>query len=197
MNLQREANTSSASNEQSSSQNFDGTKKSLPFRTKVDAYLCCSRQNNLVGKHALVRNVRNMALLYTIPFTITWLIPVIWQIISTYWQQQQKKESISKQLWITLEIWNGVCLPLQGFVNFLIYIIPRFRKIRLADKSMSLCSVCVKSLGRLFTPRQNSGSDTGEANADAGADEESMIGDLVLSLEEANSVIDWVRSLEE
>ena len=99
-----------------------------------------------------LRRTRTMALLYTIPFTITWVIPVIVQIL-THFHWKNGGTLMSPLFSYVFLVWLATFLPLQGFFNWIIYIFPRLQ--RLAGENTSLKLFCTRAktcFGNVFAP---------------------------------------------
>jgi len=73
-----------------------------------------------------------MALLYTIPFVLTWLLPVLWFIIvyiSMLGFANIVPEKQSAKIHLISFSYLTIFIPLQGFFHWLVYMRPRLKKI--------------------------------------------------------------------
>jgi hypothetical protein len=141
-----------------------------------------------------------MALLYTLPFYLTWVIPTLWQIatlISFKYSYEHDGESLIPAFpTYIMQVWLALFLPMQGFFNWLIFMFPRFQRMHADNTSLSRWLIVVKCLTTVCSSRgsrrPNSSPEaepTAENEKDI-SDDESMIGDWVNSMEELVSIED-------
>lgn len=124
----------------------------------------------------LLTRVRNMALLYTIPFTTTWVCSVILMII--------QQEGFNNRMYVSpltgyfISIWIALFLPLQGFFNWIIYMIPRFQRIKKENSSEQFFVVVLRVFGGISRRRNVSNGRADSADDDDDDDDESMMGSM-------------------
>jgi hypothetical protein len=83
--------------------------------------------------------------------------------------------------------------------------LPRFQKIRLVNSTLSFGQAFAMSLRGIRKPRQNRNIDSNKSQVDSFSGEkekhdddvESMIGDLINSIEESNSISEWIHPLDD
>ena len=152
------------------------------------------------------RQVRNMAFLYSVPFYATWIVPNLWFLLIRYsWNGNLKIEPTPRcTFWMGIYI--STLLSLQGFFNWMIYIFPRFQRIRMEQPSWTLPKVLKNVFGKIFrsrgdTSQSGEGSvkkmekkesakekdnhnddDDDDNNNDGDDDEESIIGSMMESI---------------
>ena len=66
--------------------------------------------------------VRTVALLYTLPFYFTWVIPLIWNTVIALSSDDVISWIPSVKTIYIMQIYTASSLPLQGFLNWMIYI---------------------------------------------------------------------------
>jgi len=87
-----------------------------------------SRRSRRKRKQA--SEVTTMALLYSVPFIVTWFIPVMWFLcLQISWATSFKIISNGEVLHVVSGIYLSIFVPLQGFINWLIYMRPRLKKV--------------------------------------------------------------------
>ena len=128
----------------------------------------------------LAKRVRNMALLYSIPFTTTWVVSVIWQIMQqTAWTNQIQMKPLTVYV---MQVWIALFLPLQGFFNWIVYMIPRFQRVRRENSSARFLQIVLKvfaGISRSSSQNNHYGNDRNMKDDD----DESMVGELFMSHE--------------
>jgi hypothetical protein len=131
----------------------------------------------------MVRRVKHMAFLYTLPFYATWGMTAIWQVLAA--QAIKGNVTLDARETFVMQAWMAIFMPLQGFFNFLIYMIPRIQRIRSQQQELSCMGVICASLTRICAPRkktsiqeENSGHEDSSAQYDDDSDNESMMGSI-------------------
>ena len=72
-----------------------------------------SKEMKKAKKNAMVNRVRTMAFLYTIPFYVTWTIPVIWMFIEQNSRENGTPELSDLTVYV-MHVWLALFLSLQG-----------------------------------------------------------------------------------
>lgn len=107
--------------------------ESYSFRGKGVASTRRSRRRSQLSSE-----VKIMAFLYSVPFVITWLIPVMWTTcVYITWSTSFHIVPFGNNA--IHQIFSGyitIFLPLQGFFNWLVYMRPRLKKFMAASKNM-------------------------------------------------------------
>lgn len=103
--------------------------------------------------HDMLKSVRTMAFLYTIPYYATWVVPVIWMFVEH--AAHDNHTYIKMKTRYIMSIWEVTFLPLQGFLNWFIYLYPRFVRLRKEHKNWSFCAVLANMFGGICKSRRH------------------------------------------
>ena len=144
--------------------------------------------------NAKTRQVRNMAFLYSIPFYATWVVPNLWFIITRHIWFGRLDLRPSLKATFTMQVYLTTALPLQGFLNWMIYMLPRFQRVREQNPSWTLPRVLANVFGKIFRSRgddlnneeseeaANDNDNCDNDDDDDDDDNESMIGSMMESI---------------
>mmetsp|Transcript_22251 Transcript_22251/g.33756 ORF Transcript_22251/g.33756 Transcript_22251/m.33756 type:complete len:335 (-) Transcript_22251:520-1524(-) len=113
-------------NEQNSNNNWSQSLVSL-VRKRTKTKTSISRRSR--RRQRLASSIVTTAILYTIPFLFTWFIPVVWYLcVYISFHTTFKILTYDSNLIAPMETYLAIFLPLQGFVNFLVYKRSKFQK---------------------------------------------------------------------
>jgi len=105
-------------------------------------------------RRKLTAEVKIMAFLYSVPFMITWLIPVLWITcvfitLDTSFHIVPVGEHVAHNI---ANIYIAIFVPLQGFFNWLVYVRPRLKKViaRIRNKGSLLMLKTVETISSYY-----------------------------------------------
>lgn len=112
--------------------------------------------------------VSTLAFLYSVPLLFTWFIPVFWMLcMQITWSSSFKIIPKSQLLLFISNLYLATFLPLQGFINWLIYMRPRMKKIKKRISGNIMASGNSSSLFR----RKRGGAEPEDTAANGAAEE--------------------------
>jgi len=99
-----------------------------PQRSSVQRQLTKNRRSSNTRKRSNAVAIR--ALLYTLPFYCTWIIPTIWLTMGHFcFTGLGPSACLEPRPTYVLQVWTNTFLPLQGFFNAIIYdVVPYLQK---------------------------------------------------------------------
>lgn len=104
-------------------------------------------------KDDAVIQASNTAILYCLAFVLTWFVPVVWYLcITVSWNTSFHFLPENPKLIFTMQLYVAIFSPLQGFLNFFIYLRSRFEQYR---KGNHFCRAVSQTAMRLFDQKQN------------------------------------------
>ena len=157
---------------------FEGSRKGFSDGTQSSSD---SRHKNDLAKwqHTKTRQVRTMALLYTLPFYMTWVVPCMWFIISYISYQPHFDLTLEPLPTYVMNVYIATALPLQGFFNWMIYMLPRFKRLRHEHPQWRLGRVLANMCGHICQRRQ----EQEPQNDNNDEDNESLMGSMIESIQ--------------
>ena len=111
-------------------------------------------------KRKMAQRVYIMAFLYTIPFYMTWVIPTVYYIIMTLVYRGKVSFFPSQRAQDAMQVYIATIMPLQGFFNWCIYMIPTFQSIQIHQLSTNLSAFFGSSLFSRRSPENDDEVDT-------------------------------------
>ena len=177
-----------------------------PPSSLADSGGSSNSQRIMESVHTKTRQVRNMAFLYSVPFYATWIVPNLWFLLIRYQWIGNIKIDPTPRCTFWMGIYISTMVSLQGFFNWMIYIFPRFQRIRMEQPSWTLPKVLKNVFGKIFRSRgdtsqsgevsvkkmekkesanekdNHNDDDDDDNNNDGDDDEESIIGSMMESI---------------
>jgi hypothetical protein len=96
------------------------------------------------------RRVRAMAMLYTVPFYATWVVPSVFFIMFHVAFNNPDRSLPTSRASFAVNTYIATVLPLQGFFNWFIYMLPRFQRLKREHPSWALRRIMCGVVGRMF-----------------------------------------------
>jgi len=154
-------------------------------------------------RRSKLAGVIQTAVLYTIPFFFTWLVPVLYQMfvqVAVYHETSDKFTSgrMHPTAALIMNIYLSIFVPLQGFFNWLVYMRPRFKRIKahaIAAFASSSCSLIGAFLSLILCPcRTESSEDCCVEDSGEFEEGENIADSLQPVIDEEKGMIDYQKT---
>lgn len=155
INSQRRSSVTSIFNSMRRSSNMDsctGSRRSGFGLMSMSMSRRGGSSRSFSNRNEKVRRVAIMALLYTIPFYLTWVIPVCFFLRDTLLMKGIIPTPISfKWLQFVPLVYIAIAQPLQGFCNWIVYMYPQVQEF-IKKHPISCCCDCSNGMKTLLLP---------------------------------------------